>query len=129
MLGDLFDADVEGVLFLAGVVAHLFEVGLARLADHLFERMHDALVGHVAVFHGDLPALDAARRLHNDHIPLFEGNPGRVKIIDLADVFKPDSNYFRHAYLLALSDAVPHSHAAARSWAHRQVTSRFLLTF
>ena len=100
MLGNLFFADRKRFLFAAGVVLHPGQVGSGCLACDRLERENDLVLRNVAIAHGDKAAFHTACGLHNSVIALFQPDPGRVEIIYLSCVLKPDADYFCHESLL-----------------------------
>ena len=108
MIQNFLFANLKGVPFLFPVLLHLFEISLGSLANHFFQGMNDILI----LYHRDLAAFHTAGSFHNGHIAFFHLNAVRIKIVDLAYLLEPNSNYFRHSYLRYFNFA--HIQAARR---------------
>ena len=96
VLGDLFLADAEGILFQAEIVLHDFFVRVGGDAHQLLEGLDDLVVLHGGVGHGDLAVFQTPGRLHDDGLVLLDLDALGVKIINLADFFESDADHFCH---------------------------------
>ena len=110
VLGDFFLTDFARLLFLDAVFLDALQICLGSNAHQRFERMIQLAVRDLLVGHRDLAAFQTARGFDDHAVARSELVVERVKVVDLAYLLEPDSDYLCHNILLYS----PHSHVVRR---------------
>ena len=97
MLTDLFFADLKSLFLLHAVLSLMFLVLFCRNTKNLFQWMNHLVLLHTARIQNNPAIFHTTGSLHDHMIADFYLIVLRIKIINLTNVTKSNSNYHFHS--------------------------------